>query len=205
MGPAVIDALPAAIVEASAQLAPATLGDARRFLGPTLALVAPAGMSEGDQKAWLAAAQDTLSGIPSDLLEAGCRAARKKVDHPSKIVAAIFTEVEAEWSRRRKDLVNARRMAEAALLPSAAPAKAEPVTPEQIEEIKAEVGLKTTPYQEARKPTGVAQRMPTSIDLAEIAKDLGINTAAPVAGSAVSIEGLTVGEIFAQRDRMRAG
>jgi len=104
LGPAVRDALPLALQEARAMLAPALGRDFKRLVAPTLSLVAPAGMSEQDAAAWLATAADTLRGMPADLLEVGCRAAREKADHPSKIMPAIMGTVKRIWDARRADL-----------------------------------------------------------------------------------------------------
>lgn len=59
-------------------------------------------MAQGERRDWLLAAWDALSGIPADLLERGCRAARLTADHPAKIVPAIISEVQSTWERRRE-------------------------------------------------------------------------------------------------------
>lgn len=45
----------------------------------------------------------TLKGVPGDLLERGCAAARRSADHPSKVVPAIFAEIDAAWRARKAD------------------------------------------------------------------------------------------------------
>jgi hypothetical protein len=110
--PALVEALPLALAQAQAALAPSLGRDFKRWVAPSLALVAPVSMSEDDQTAWLATAAETLSGIPSDLLEIGCMKARQRADHPSKLVAAIFAEIGAAWEMRKRDLRNAQRLAD---------------------------------------------------------------------------------------------
>lgn len=63
------------------------------ILMPCLALVAPVGMSLETQDAWLEAATLALEGVPLDLLRRGAAVAMKTVDHHSKIVPAILSEV----------------------------------------------------------------------------------------------------------------
>lgn len=73
-----------------------------------LILVAPTGMMADERNAWLQIARRELSGMPEDLLKRGCAAARRTVDHPSKIIPAIMKESEADW-RERQRLANAPR------------------------------------------------------------------------------------------------
>ena len=77
---------------------------------PVLALCAASGMSEGARTEWLMAAADTLTGIPADLLERAGRDIRKTVDHPSKIIPAIYTEIGKEWDRRKSDVARLNGM-----------------------------------------------------------------------------------------------
>lgn len=216
--PAVRGALPAAIAQATALLTPATRGDARRTLMPTLSLVAPVGMTEDDQTAWIGAALGTLSGIPADLLERGCLAARKVADHPSKIVAAIFKEIGAAWDTRKRDLSKVSRIADIAggvddtkpwekretFDPADAP------TPEDIAAIKAEFGLTTDPYGEGvRKAASGPLREPTPEEAAEMAaefkRDHGQLARLPDDDfPPPNIVGLTVREIIAQGEKWKA-
>lgn len=76
----------------SEQLEPATTEQFRNELTACLALTAPAGMTEEGRKEWLMVAWETLKHLPPDLLVKGCRAARQKCDHPSKIVPTIIEE-----------------------------------------------------------------------------------------------------------------
>ncbi len=68
---------------------------------PCLDLCAGSGMGPDEREAWFTAAAATLRGIPYDLLERGCAAARKRADHPSKIVPAIIREIEEAWNYRK--------------------------------------------------------------------------------------------------------
>lgn len=71
-------------------------------LGTVLALVAPAGFSEGDRVLWLKVATQTLDGIPDDLLRRGIIHARLTCDHPSKVVPAIMDEIGLAWTARKR-------------------------------------------------------------------------------------------------------
>jgi hypothetical protein len=130
--PAIAAAITTQVEEAQSRLTPATRRDAKQHLGPTLTLVAPAGMSEDDQTIWLASAMETLSGIPADLLATGCMEARRKVDHPAKIVPAIFKAIGQAWDVRKADLRDALKVERIAQLP--APSEPDVATPEQAAE-----------------------------------------------------------------------
>jgi hypothetical protein len=171
--PAVVDALPAALREADSRLAAATLAHAKRFLGPALALVAPTTMSSDHREEWLIAALDTLSGIPPDLLEEGCRKARQKVRFPSEIVPTIFEEVGGVWDIRRRDLQFVKRMARAADIASEGIDQAEPYcTPEEARVILSEFGFGSITPSVAKAHHG-QPRAPTAEDIAEIMKEMG--------------------------------
>lgn len=66
----------------------------RNELTACLALTAPVGMTEENRRDWLMVAWDTLKHIPPDILAIGASAARKKCDHPCKIVPTIIAETE---------------------------------------------------------------------------------------------------------------
>lgn len=85
-----------------------------------LALVAPAGFSEGDRNLWLRSATLTLAGIPEDLLRRGIIHARLTCDHPSKVIPAIMDEIGIAWSMRLKQAHTTRDE------PAALPAPIEP-------------------------------------------------------------------------------
>jgi hypothetical protein len=142
-------------------LKPAAVDDFRRELTACLALCAPAGFDEETRREWLRVAWATLNDVPADLLTRGCKAARAKADHPSKIVPTIMKEIEGSLEIRRQGA----RLNRPRIIPSDQGARpvVECVTPAQIAEIKAEVGLVTQPYQERPKPMG-APRMPTRAD-----------------------------------------
>ncbi len=141
--PALRAALPLAVTEAKARLIGADAGEFKFTLGPTLALVAPAGMSEDDQVAWLAAAVDTLAGIPADLLQAGCAIARLRADHPSKIMKLIVDAVKPEWERRRHDLRRSLRLLAASERIGEREPEQPKCTPEEAAAIMAEFGIRS--------------------------------------------------------------
>lgn len=90
--------------EAEARLAPANGKDGTAMLASCLTLCAPTGMSQPERAAWLAVARQTLKGIPADLLDRGCKAARETADHPSKIVPSIIKEVKDAWANRKREV-----------------------------------------------------------------------------------------------------
>lgn len=108
----------------------------RNELTACLALTAPVGMTEESRREWLAIAWDTLNDIPPDILAIGARAARKKCDHPCKIVPTIVAECAEMLSWRsmvRRPVEEVRQIA--------AP---EPnyCTPEEAKAILDELGIK---------------------------------------------------------------
>lgn len=92
-------------------LTPVTREQFAAVLTPCLALVAATGMDDRARREWLHAAFAVLRHIPVDLLKRGAKAAMARVDHPSKIVAAIMAEVsgDVEWRRNtvRSDALRA--------------------------------------------------------------------------------------------------
>ncbi len=98
----------------SPSLVPATSDQFRNELTACLALVVPVGMTEEARREWLMVAWETLKHLPADILATGCRAARGKCDHPSKIVPTIITETES-WMALRH---NAARMSSHTYLPA---------------------------------------------------------------------------------------
>lgn len=81
-----------------------------RHLAPTLALVAPVGMNEAEKTAWFASAGAELASVPADLLAMGCDAVRKTCDHPSKIIAGIWTAIGPRLNDRRSELAKVQRI-----------------------------------------------------------------------------------------------
>jgi hypothetical protein len=117
-----------------ARLVPATNEQFRNELTACLALVVPVGMTEEGRSEWLSVAWATLSHLPPDVLAVGCKAARERCDHPSKIVPTIIAETKEMMGWRR----DAVRQPEAARqLP-----RPDCVTPAQAAEILQEFGLK---------------------------------------------------------------
>jgi hypothetical protein len=73
-------------------------------------------MTEEARRDWLAVAWGTLKHLPADILAIGCKAAREKCDHPSKIVPAILAETDQMMRWRRESERNSE-LAGAALPP----------------------------------------------------------------------------------------
>jgi hypothetical protein len=86
----------------SPSLAPASNEQFRNELTACLALVAPVGMTEEARREWLTVAWGTLGHLPADVLARGCKAARERCDHPSKIVPTIISATDA-WMRSRRE------------------------------------------------------------------------------------------------------
>lgn len=59
-------------------------------------------MTADERRTWLNVARETLKGIPEDLLERGCQAARLNADHPAKIIPVIMREIGKQWENRRR-------------------------------------------------------------------------------------------------------
>ena len=116
----------------SPSLAPATSEQFRNELTACLALVVPVGMTEEARREWLAVAWATVGHLPPDLLSIGCKAAREKCDHPSKVVPTILAETKEMLGWRRGSL----RHEEPLRLE-----RPDYVTPEQAAEILREFGI----------------------------------------------------------------
>lgn len=127
-----------AIARCEARLQPATQKAGTAELLACLTLVAPSGMSVEDRTAWVAVARETLSGIPADLLQAGCRKARETCRFASEIVPTILSETKAEWSRRRGAL-NEERAIREQIEETIRARAAEPVPVEETQRILKEV------------------------------------------------------------------
>lgn len=69
---------------------------------PCLQLVAPVGMDDDSQEAWLEAAFVALKGIPIALLKRGAAQAMLTADHPSKVVPAIAKAIDNDWHWRKR-------------------------------------------------------------------------------------------------------
>jgi hypothetical protein len=158
--PAVRAALPAALAEARALAAPALGRDFTRLMTSSLVLVAGVGMTREDSRAWQAAAVEALIGIPADLLEIGCAAAKRACDHPSKILPTILKTVDYRWDTRRADSAKSNRIAAVADRTEEAPV--EQCTPKQAADILRETGV-AKPAAPAR-PEKVERPEPTAAE-----------------------------------------
>lgn len=114
-------------------LAPADNAQFRNELTACLALTVPVGMTEEARREWLAVAWATLKHLPADLLASGCEEARRKADHPAKIVPIIIASTSDRLRSRRDNL--------ATDAPRLAAPKPDYVTADQAAEILAEYGL----------------------------------------------------------------
>lgn len=176
-------------------LRPATADDFLRELTGCLALCAASGMSDDDRKEWLITARATLSGIPADLLARGAAVARKYSDHPSKIVPAIIREIETPWENRK------RAHSTPAEIAAETPRDPNYISPEDAAKILAEYGLKRDPAQPlvAGGPDEMERKLPpihiprSPIRPLELADH-----------EVPKITGMNIGQIFEQRDRLRA-
>lgn len=117
-------------------LRPATAQAGTAELTACLTLVAPSGMSAEDRNAWVQVARATLSGIPGDLLQRGCKAAREQCKFPSEIVPTILEEVKLAWRWRREDLA---RQTDVRQLPPPEP-DPEYVDPQEVRKLIESIG-----------------------------------------------------------------
>ena len=87
----------------------------------------------------------TLSHLPSDLLERGCKKARETADHPAKIVPIIMKEVEDDiaWRKRMQSGGPSKSYYEALNAEPAEPEKPNYCTPEEARTILEEIGFRT--------------------------------------------------------------
>lgn len=76
----------------------------------------------------------TLSGIPADLLERGCEAARLKCRFPSEIVPTIMETIGKQWEWRKQDAARAN------LPPPPPEPKPEYVDPMEIKKLLRNLG-----------------------------------------------------------------
>lgn len=126
-------------------LTPATKMEFRNQLTACLILTAPSGMTEEARSDWLRVAWMTLSHLPSDLLERGCKKARETADHPSKIVPIIVREVEDDIAWRKRMNSSGPSQSYHAALSHQPKAEEEPnyCTPEEAKQILDELGIRT--------------------------------------------------------------
>lgn len=141
-----------------------------------LDLCAGSGMGDSEREAWLNAAAVTLRGIPYDLLERGCAAARKYADHPSKIIPSITKEIDKSWSDRK----NERNRLQSRMLPEQkkypwerVEEEFDPATrckPEEVAEILAKDGHDLNVTRDLNLGRDCSKlRQPTAAELEEIA------------------------------------
>jgi hypothetical protein len=119
------------------KLRPAPVTETVAQLSTCLALVKPVGMSAEDTQAWLRVAAGELSHLPPDMLERGCKTARKTCTHHGQIVPAILKDV-GQWYA---DVAEGARIAERMAKPVERLPAPEPWLPttDELEAIKASV------------------------------------------------------------------
>ena len=109
---------------AKARLAPASRQTIVVELSRCLTLCAPSGLTQDDREEWVSVAMPEVMEIPEDIFLEGCALARKKCDHPAKIIPAIVGYDPPFWgtSARRRHLhdcesylenIDAKRIAQA--------------------------------------------------------------------------------------------
>ena len=81
---------------------PVTKVEFAAALTPCLSLCGGIGMNDAARKEWLQSAYWALKDIPADLIRQGAKVASLKADHPSKIVPAIYADIEVEWRWRQR-------------------------------------------------------------------------------------------------------
>lgn len=121
-------------------LRPASNDTFRRELSKCLTACASANMDAATRREWLITVRSDLDGVPEDLLIRGCKAARAVADHPSKVLPAIWREIDEPWAARRR---HARSISKTVSPPaSVTPPEPEYCTPEQAAEILREHGFR---------------------------------------------------------------
>lgn len=104
-----------------------------------LTLVAPSGMTSDDRHAWVAVAKQTLSGIPADLLQRGCKKARETCRFASEIVPTIIAEISDQWAWRKRRLAEEQMTYENRNAPQLERRKPEAIPREETQRILREV------------------------------------------------------------------
>jgi len=100
-------------------------------------------MTEEARSDWLRVAWMTLSHLPSDLLERGCKKARETADHPAKIVPIIIKEIEEDYQWRKGMASVPSKSYDYALIAEPVQENPDYCTPEQAKAILDEIGFKT--------------------------------------------------------------
>ncbi len=75
-------------------LQPAGASFAVAHLSGCLSLVRPVGMSDDEADEWLSIAAGEVAEFPSDLIEAGCKRAKRSATHHSQIVPRVVDHCE---------------------------------------------------------------------------------------------------------------
>lgn len=101
-------------------------------------------MTEEARSDWLRVAWMTLSHLPSDLLERGCKKARETADHPAKIVPIITKEIEEDYQwRKRMAYSGPTKSCDEAFNANVIEENPDYCTPEQAKAILEEIGFRT--------------------------------------------------------------
>lgn len=170
LGPDLQRTIPAAIRSAQSKLDGSTADEFRNALKPALDLVCPTGMDRHARADWIKAAAMMLAGVPHDLLDRGCRVAMTTCDHPSKIVPTILKAVESEWSARKRDLFEIKRLADMAQRdPVIEPWRREKPNLEIVDRIDPEPAKRPTPREPTRADYLAMSLTAEQIDAAGIA------------------------------------
>jgi hypothetical protein len=140
----------------------------------TMQLAMTNGWSEAKATAWLHEMQRLLADLPQDLLSGAIDQAIQKSERGfMPTVGEVRAIAEPRFADRQRIL---RRLEGVAALPAEQPAKParEIATPEQVEAIKAEVGLVTEPFRLATKAKPLPTRKPTRDDYIALGVDPAI-------------------------------
>lgn len=86
---------PEATLERLKQPVPIDRQEAMQELSRALALCAPAGMGQDDRALWLAAAYAEVAEMQAEVFRQAITKVRKAVDHPAKIIPALWAEAQS--------------------------------------------------------------------------------------------------------------
>jgi hypothetical protein len=129
-----------ALSEAQSRLQPIGERAGTGELLACLTLVAPSGLSANDRDEWVRVAKMTLTGIPGDLLQRGCKLARETCRFPSEIVPLIMAEAKDAWARRKRDLAHEMAREENRNAPRLEQHDPEYVDPAEVRKLIASIG-----------------------------------------------------------------
>lgn len=137
-----------------------------------LTLSAPTGMDRDLRIEWIKVARQTIGDLPEDLLKEGCAEARKRADHPAKIVPIIMQTVEGAMRQRRNMQPIERVPAERRIEPHY-------VKPESAADILATVAPSFAGIgSKVERPHRAPPRVPTDADYRAMGIDPAIATEA---------------------------